>query len=68
MLEQGGQRANWRLVAGNNGDRASEPGGAQMFAERIVSHFAPDERVAHFARAVSDTVGCCDGIFRLNKA
>ena len=68
VLEQGGQRADRRLVAGNDGDGAGEPGGAQMFAERIVRNFTPDQRVAHFARAVADAVRRCDGVFRLHQA
>jgi CO/xanthine dehydrogenase Mo-binding subunit len=68
VLEQSGQRANRRLVAGDDGDGAGEPGGAQMLAERIVRDFTPDQRVAHFARAVADAVRRCDGVFRLDEA
>ena len=68
VLEQCGQRADRRLVAGDDGDGAGKPGGAQMFAERIVRHFTPDQRVAHFARAVADAVRGGDGVFRLDQA
>ena len=68
VLEQRGQRADRRLVAGNDGDGAGEPRGAQMFAERIVGDFAPDQRVAHFARAVADAVRRRDRVFRLDQA
>ena len=68
MLEQRGQRADRRLVAGDDRDGAGEPGGAQMLAQRIVGHFAPDQRVAHFARAVADAVRGRDGVFRLDQA
>ena len=68
VLEQRGQRADRRLVAGNDGDGAGQAGGAQMLAQRIVRHLAPDQRVAHFARAVADAVRRCDGVFRLDQA
>jgi hypothetical protein len=68
VLEEGGQRANRRLVAGNDGDGAGEPGGTEMLAERIVGNFTPDQRVAHFARAVADAVRRRDGVFRLDQA
>ena len=68
VLEQRGQRADRRLVAGNDGDGAGKPGGAQMLAQRIVGDFTPDQRVAHFARAVADAVRRRDGVFRLDQA
>ena len=68
MLKQRGQRTNWWLVAGNDGDGAGQTRGAQMFAQRIVRHFTPDQRVAHFARTVADAVRRCDGVFRLDQA
>ena len=68
VLKQRGQRANRRLVAGNDGDGAGQTRGAQMFAQRIVRHFTPDQRVAHFARTVADAVRRCDGVFRLDQA
>ena len=67
VLEQSGQRAHRRLVACHHGDGASQAGGAQMFAERVVSNLAPDERIAHFARAVADAVRCCNGVFGLDE-
>jgi hypothetical protein len=39
-----------------------------MLAERIVGHLAPDQGIAHFARAVADAVGCRDRVLRLDKA
>jgi len=68
VLEQGGERADRWLVAGNHGDGARKTRGAQMFAERVVGDFAPDQRVAHFAGAVADAVRGCDGVFRLHQA
>ena len=68
MLEQRGQRADRRLVAGDDRDGAGKPGGFQMFAQRIMGDFAPDQRIAHFARAVADAVRGRDGVFRLDQA
>jgi hypothetical protein len=68
VLKQRGQRTNRWLVAGNDGDGAGQTRGAQMFAQRIVRHFTPDQRVAHFARTVADAVRRCDGVFRLDQA
>ena len=68
MLEQRGQRADRRLVAGDDGDGAGKPGGFQMLAQRIVRDFTPDQRIAHFAGAVADAVRRCDRVFRLDEA
>ena len=67
VLEQRGQRADRRLVAGDDGDGAGEPGGAQMLAQRIVRDLAADQRVAHLARAVADAVGGGDRVFGLDQ-
>ena len=68
VLEQRRQRADRRLVAGDDGDRAGKACGAQMLAQRIVRHLAPDQRIAHLARAVADAVGRRDRVLRLDEA
>ena len=67
VLEQRGQRADRRLVAGDDGDGAGKPGGAEMLAQRIVRDLAADQRVAHLARAVADAVGRGDRVLGLDQ-
>ena len=67
MLQQGRQRADRRLVAGDDGDGAGKAGGLQMLAQRVVGDFAADQRVAHFRRAVAHPVRGGDGEFRLHQ-
>jgi hypothetical protein len=67
VLEQGGERADRRLVAGDDGDGAGEPGGAEMLAQRVVRDLAADQRVAHLARAVADAVGRGDRVLGLDQ-
>ena len=45
----------------------ARPGRAQVLAKRIVGHLAPDERVAHLARAVADAIRRRDRVFGLNE-
>jgi hypothetical protein len=61
------ERADRRLVAGDDGDGADQPGGAEMLAQRIVRDLAADQRVAHLARAVADAVGGGDRVFGLDQ-
>ena len=68
VLEQCGERADRRLVAGDDRDGAGQAGGAQMFAQRVVRDLAADQRVAHLARAVADAVRGGDRVFRLDQA
>ena len=68
VLEQRGQRADRRLVAGHDRDRSGQAGGAQMLAQRVVRHLAADQRVAHLARAVADAVGRRDRVLGLDQA
>ena len=67
VLEQRGQRTDRRLVAGHDRDRAGKARRAQVLAKRIVGHLAPDQRVAHLARAVADAVGRRDRVLGLNE-
>ncbi len=56
------------LSQANNRDRSGEFRCAQMFAQRVIGYLAPDQRVAHFARAIADAVGGGDRVFRLHQA
>ena len=67
VFENGGERAHRRLVAGDHGDGAGEPGGLQVLAEGIVGDLAADQRIAHLGRAVADAVGRGDGVFGLDE-
>ena len=67
MLEQGCERADRRLVAGNHRDRAGEARCAQVLAERVVGHLAADQRVAHLAGAVADAVRRRDRVLGLHE-
>ena len=68
VLEQRGERADRRLVAGHDRDGAGKAGGAQVLAQRVVGHLAADQRVAHLARAVADAVRRRDRVFGLHEA
>ena len=68
VFEQRSERADRRLVAGNDRDGAGEARGAQVLAHRIGGDFAADQRVAHLACAVADAVRRCDRVFGLHKA
>ena len=68
VLEQRRQSSDRRLVAGHDRDRAGKARRAQVLAQRIVGHLAPDQRVAHLARAVADAVGRRDRVLRLHEA
>ena len=68
VLEQRRQRADGRLVAGHDRDRAGQAGGAQMLAQRVLGHFAADQRIAHLARAVADAVRGGDRVLGLDQA
>ncbi len=63
VFEQRRQRADRRLVAGHHRDGAGEAGGAQMLAQRVLGHFAADQRVAHLAGTVADAVRGGDRVF-----
>ena len=68
MLKQCGQCADRWFVAGHNRKHAAEAAGTQVLAQGVVCDFAANERVAHFACAVTHAVRGGHGVFRLHKA
>ncbi len=68
VLEQGCERADRRLVAGDDGDGAGEARRLEMLAERVVGDLAADQRVAHLAGAVADAVRRGDRVLGLHEA
>lgn len=68
VLEQRRERAHRRFIAGDDRNRACKACRAQVLTQGVVRHFASDQRIAHFARAVADAIGRRDRVLRLDEA